>query len=269
LTDKLSALKDLLTTLDGVLIALSGGVDSTLLARVALDCLPRERVLAVTAHSPLRPSFELEAAKRLSSAMGLPHLVIETAELTLPAVAGNEPDRCYHCKKALFTVLRELGRERGLRWVADGTNADDRGGYRPGLRATAELGVRSPLAEAGLGKAEIRALSREYALPNWEQPAYSCLATRFPYHTNLTPTGLGRVEQGEEVLRDLGLRQVRLRDHGEVARIEVEPEELDRAFAVREAIVAGLKAAGYTHVALDLEGYQSGSFDRNLRGRRT
>ena len=262
--DKLSALKEILTSLGGVLIAFSGGVDSTLLARVALDCLPRERLLAVTAHSPFRTAFELETAKGLAAEMGLPHLVIETGELTLPAVAGNAPDRCYHCKKTLFAVLREMARERGLPWVADGTNADDRRGYRPGLRATAELEVRSPLAEAGLGKAEIRALSREQALPNWDQPAYSCLATRFPYHTNLTPAGLGRVEQGEEVLRDLGLRQVRLRDHGDVARVEVGPEEMDRAFAVRGAIVAGLRAAGYKHVALDLEGYRSGSFDGNL-----
>lgn len=265
--NRLPALKGLLTSLDGILVAFSGGVDSTLLARAALDCLPRERVLAVTAHSPFRPSFELEAAKRLAAEMSLPHLAIETAELALPAVAGNAPDRCYHCKKALFTRLFQLANERGLPWVADGTNADDRGGYRPGLRATAELGVRSPLAEVGLGKAGIRALSREYALSNWDQPAYSCLATRFPYHTNLTPAGLGRVEQGEEVLRDLGLRLVRLRDHGTVARIEVEPAELDRAFAVREAIVAGLKAAGYEHVSLDLEGYRSGSFDGNLRSR--
>ncbi|MGE5527661.1 MAG: ATP-dependent sacrificial sulfur transferase LarE [Patescibacteria group bacterium] len=253
---------------NGLVVAFSGGVDSTLLARVARETLPAGRLLAVTAQSPVRPRFETEWAVQTAAALDLPHILIETDELSLPEFVANSPERCYHCKKGLYRRLLALAAERGLGLVADGTNVDETRAYRPGLRAAAECGIRSPLAQAGLDKKSIRALSRALGLANWDRPAYSCLATRFPYGRRLTPEGLRRVEEGEGFLHSLGLRQVRLRDHGEIARLEVDPVELERAFAARSSIVPALKGAGYLYVALDLEGYQSGSMDRVLPDQR-
>lgn len=252
----------------GVLLAFSGGVDSSLLAKAALLALPRERVLAVTASSPIRPRFELEEAKDIAASLGLPHIIAASDELSRPEFAANPPERCYLCKLGLYARLWEIAKEHGLPAVIDGTNADDGQAYRPGRRAASALGIGSPLARLGFGKEEIRALSRSLGLPNWSRPAYSCLATRFPYGTLLTEEKLRRVERGEDLLRGLSLRVVRLRDHFPVARLEAGPEEMERAFALRGEIAAGLKQLGYGHITLDLEGYRSGSFDEGMVGDR-
>ncbi len=262
---KLSDLKAWLAACEGLLVAYSGGVDSTLLLRVAQEVLG-ERALAVTARSETYPEQEVEAAVALARELGARVRLIHTDELEQEAFAANPPERCYYCKQELFGRMAEVAKEEGLVTVADGANADDVNDFRPGTRAARELGVRSPLREVGLSKAEIRELSREYGLPTWDKPAFACLASRFPYGDRITPEALRRVQAAEEVLHGLGLRQVRVRHHGETARIEVEPQEVASLLAPekRAEISAKLHTLGYTYVTVDLDGYRTGSMNEAL-----
>ncbi|MFO7899906.1 MAG: ATP-dependent sacrificial sulfur transferase LarE [Planctomycetota bacterium] len=262
---KYQRLQGALRDLGSLAVGFSGGVDSTLLLRVAHGVLG-DRVLAVTATSEMQPAFELAAAKQLAEEIGARHVVIETSPLDVDRIAANPPDRCYHCKRALFTRVAEVASEHGIEHVADGTNADDAGAYRPGTRAAEELGVLRPLQDAGLTKPDLRRLSRELGLPTWDQPAYACLATRIPYGRELRPAELRMVDAAEDFLRELGFRQCRVRHHGSVARIEVEPGRVPDAAAPETAgrIARRLREIGFRHVTLDLQGYRSGSFDDHL-----
>jgi len=249
-----------------LLVAFSGGVDSSYLALAARRALG-ERALAVTAESPSYPQSHRAMAERVAREFGIPHRFVATAEMESEAYRRNAADRCYHCKTELFHVLGRLRDELGFDAVAYGVNVDDRGDFRPGHRAADEQGVLSPFLTVGLGKAEIRALSREAGLPTADLPASACLSSRLPYGTAVTPERLRQVEDGEERLRALGFRQVRLRHHGPLARVEVDPAELARALepAMAARIVAALKPLGFRWVSLDLEGYRTGSLNEALR----
>jgi len=243
-------------------IAFSGGVDSTYLLAVAREALG-DRVIAVNALSPAYPAREHEEAKKLAASLGAELVEIESNELKIPGFAENPRHRCYFCKLELFRLCRRVAEERGLSYVADGTNADDVTDYRPGRKAAEELGVRSPLLEAGLSKAEIRELSRGRGLSTWDKPAFACLSSRFPYGTAITEDRISQVAAAEEALLALGFRQFRVRYHGEVARIELAPDELDRMLEpeLRAEVHRQVKAAGFTYVALDLLGYRTGSMN--------
>jgi uncharacterized protein len=263
--ESLARLKNILEQCERVVVAFSGGVDSTLVLRAAHDALG-DRVLAVTGRSPSVPSWEIEEAIELAREIGVAHRILETEELARPEYVRNDPDRCYYCKTELFERLERLAREENYQWVVDGTNLDDLGDHRPGMRARKEHRVRSPLVEAEMTKANVRECSRIYGLPTAEKPAFACLASRFPYGTPVTREGLMRVEAAEKAVRDLGFRQFRVRHHGDVARLELEPADLIRALdpEIRGWIVRGLRGAGYRYVALDLEGYRSGSLNEVL-----
>jgi uncharacterized protein len=249
-----------------VLVAFSGGVDSSYLAWAAHRALD-ENALAVTAESPSYPASHRAMAERIVSEFSIPHRFVATREMESGDYRANRPDRCYHCKSELFRVLGDLRSELGFDTVAYGVNTDDTGDFRPGHRAAAEHAVMSPLLDAGLGKQEIRALSRAAGLPTADLPASACLASRLPYGTEVTRERLGQVEEGEERLRALGFREVRLRHHGPVARVEIGPGELSRALdpEMASAIVAAIKPLGFRWVSLDLEGYRTGSLNEVLR----
>jgi uncharacterized protein len=201
----------------------------------------------------------------LSAKLGVRHQIVYSEELDIAGFAENPPDRCYHCKRELFLKLANIAKEERLPWIAEGSNVDDRGDYRPGRRALRELGVRSPLDEAGLTKAEVRELSRLLGLPTWDRPSLACLASRFPYGTKITREKLSQVDRAEEALRSMGIREVRVRHHGDVARVEVGAAELGRvANELREEVVRRVKEAGYAYVALDLEGYRTGAMNEVL-----
>nr|PZM93008.1 MAG: ATP-dependent sacrificial sulfur transferase LarE [Pseudomonadota bacterium] len=241
-------------------VAFSGGVDSTLVLQIAREELG-ERVVALTAVSPSLAPREREAAERLARQIGVEHLLVPTAELADPDYVRNGPDRCYHCKSELYAICRRVADERGLEAILDGFNADDLGDHRPGRRAGLERGVVSPLLEAGLTKAEIRAWSRQLGLPTWEKPQLACLASRIPYGTPVTVDRLEQVARAEEALQDLGFRVLRVRHHGEVARLELGEEELGRLFGdaeLRARVEERVKAAGFRFVAVDLEPFRSG-----------
>ena len=244
-------------------VGFSGGVDSSLVAWVGGRVLG-ERMLAVTVRSPVESPAETALAIELARLGAFRQLVVDLDDLADPVFAANPPDRCYHCKLRRFRALEAIAREHGLAWLADGSNADDASDYRPGRRALAELGVRSPLAEVGFTKAEIRALSRWLGLPNWDKPAAPCLATRFPYDTPLTAVEIQRVGEAESLLHTLGFPALRVRVHGNLARIEAPPGDFPALLAQREAIVAGLRALGYAYVALDMLGYRTGSMNETL-----
>lgn len=260
--EKLAALRASLADLGGVLVAFSGGVDSTFLLRVARDVLG-DRAVAATALSASLASAEQAEAKDLAKAMGVRHVLLETAELANEAYRANTPERCFFCKDELFTKLEPVAKREGLSAVVYGEIADDKADHRPGARAAREHGVRAPLADVGLTKLEIRRLSREMGLPTWNKPSMACLSSRIPHGTEVTPDVLRRVEKAEEVLRELGLRQFRVRHHERVARIEIDPLDFDELVRspVRELVVERVKAAGYDFVALDLQGYRTGSLN--------
>jgi uncharacterized protein len=245
-------------------VAFSGGVDSSLALAICARALPTERVLAVTSNNETYLPSELELAREFAESLGVEHLIVNTRELDDPNYASNPANRCYFCKTTLYSDLRRIARERGYACVVDGANADDAGDYRPGRRAAKELEVVSPLSLAGMDKAEVRELARYLGLPSWDKPALACLSSRFPYGQEITPEKLAQVARAEEFLRGKGFRQVRVRHHGEIARLEVGPEEMERAFALRAEISAELKEAGFLYVALDLAGYESGSLNAVL-----
>jgi uncharacterized protein len=263
--EKESFLFSSLAELSSVIVALSGGTDSAFLAWAAQQTLG-ERALSVTALSPSFSAHDRSMVKEFVSKLGVRHEFIETREMENPAYRANGADRCYFCKDELFSVLDELAHARGFAAVAYGVNADDTLDFRPGHRAAMEHQVLAPLLDAGLRKAEIRLLSLRAGLPTWDRPASACLASRLPYGTEVTPERLALVERGEAVLRELGFRQFRVRLHDNLARVEISPEEMPRAFSpqMAAAIADRLKAAGFTFVSLDLEGYRQGSLNETL-----
>lgn len=263
LEDKYLKLQGILCEMGSLLVAFSGGVDSTFLLKVAVDTLGDAAVCAVTATSPTYPESELAEAKRLAVLIGARQLLIESNELEIPGFSGNPKDRCYHCKSELFRLCADKARELGLAFVADGSNTDDLGDYRPGRTAACELQVRSPLLEAGLSKREIRDLSLALALPTWDKQAYACLASRFPYGTEITRERLSQVEGCEEFLKGEGFTVYRVRYHQETARIELSEAELPRMLepALRSRVLEFFRAAGFTYVSLDLQGYRTGSMN--------
>jgi len=266
LLEKESRLRRALAGLESVMVAFSGGTDSAYLAWVASDVLGA-RAQCVTADSASYPARHREIALGLARDFHFQHEFIVTSEMDDPNYRANEPDRCFYCKQELFTKLTALARERGIAAVLDGANADDRGDYRPGRTAARQLGVRSPLDDADLGKDEIRELSRRAGLPTWDQPASACLSSRIPYHSPVTPEKLAMIDRAEGVLAAQGFRVFRVRHHDDLARVEVGPGEMARALdpAVRDALVRDLKALGYRFVTLDLQGYRMGSLNEVLR----
>jgi uncharacterized protein len=270
--EKIEALNQIISGYGKVAVAYSGGIDSTLILKVSHDCLG-EGAVAITAVSPSLPAYELGQAQAIARQIGAPHILIQSQEVEDPRYLENTPSRCYFCKSEVYTQLIRRAAELGIETLVDGTNADDAGDHRPGLQAARQQGVRSPLQEAGLNKAEIRQLGRQLGLPNWDKPAAACLSSRIPYGTRISLGMLSQVEQAERALHDLGLGQLRVRHHDQIARIEVEVGDFDRLLAHREEIIAAFQEIGYQYVTLDLAGFRSGSMNeilhhpRSLHGR--
>jgi pyridinium-3,5-biscarboxylic acid mononucleotide sulfurtransferase len=265
LHQKLDRLRAIFTPMKSVIVAFSGGVDSTFVLRVAHETIGK-RVLALTTTSPTMPDEDRESAIAMAELIGARHILIESNELEVPGYAENPLNRCYLCKHNLFTVCEAKAAELQIDEIVDGLNLDDLHDYRPGMQAASEKRVRHPLVEAELTKAEIRELSREMGLPTWDRPASPCLSSRFPYGTEITPEGLRRVGEGEKVLHALGFKVARVRYHGDVARLELEQSEISRAFepAIRDAIERGLKQLGFRFIAIDLRGFRSGSLNEGV-----
>jgi uncharacterized protein len=262
--ERLRELERLVAPYGSALVAFSGGVDSSLALAICARALPKGNVLAVTSNNETYLPSELDLARGFADALGVEHLIVNTRELDNPDYARNPANRCYFCKSTLYADLRRIAGERGYACVVDGANADDEGDYRPGRKAAKELEVVSPLSLAGVDKAEVRELAKHLGLPSWDKPALACLSSRFPYGQEITPEKLAQVARAEEFLREQGFRQVRVRHHGEIARLEVGQQEMERAFALREKISAELREAGFLYVALDLSGYESGSLNAAL-----
>jgi pyridinium-3,5-biscarboxylic acid mononucleotide sulfurtransferase len=264
--EKFEKLKEVFQPMGRVLVAYSGGADSTLLLRVAKDTLGNANILAVTALSPLYPERELAGAKKLIQALKVRHLLIESNELEIEGFSKNPVNRCYYCKRGLFEKLLKLSREWEMDWIAEGSTLDDEKDHRPGRVAIQELGIRSPLKEALFTKKDVRELSRTLHLPTWDKPSFACLASRFPYGDEITSEELKRVGEAEDFLFGLGFKQVRVRHYGNLARIEIYPEEMGRFLDVslREKMVSHLKRLGYRYITLDLQGFRSGSMNEVL-----
>jgi uncharacterized protein len=267
LARKLEALRAIVAGYDSAVVCFSGGVDSTFLLRVAHDVLG-PRCVALTTASETLASSERAAAAELAALIGARHEIVESHELARPGFAENPVNRCYHCKAELLELARPRADALGLAEVLVGTNLDDLGDHRPGLEAANERGARNPLVDAGLTKADVRALSRALGLPTWDKPQLACLSSRFPYGTEITPERLRRVDGFEDGLRALGFRQLRVRYHGDVARLEIDLADMPRALAERQAIVTAGRAHGFTFIALDLAGFTSGSLNQLIALRR-
>ncbi|MGE5379943.1 MAG: ATP-dependent sacrificial sulfur transferase LarE [Methylocystaceae bacterium] len=262
---KLNIIKDLLAD-HRVLVALSGGVDSSVMARLALDFLGYDRVGAATAISETMAASELEAACKLAETIGVKHVTIPISCLDNPEFTVNSADRCYYCKHSLYSELIDYAHKHGYTLVVEGTNASDQGDYRPGIRALKEMGIASPFLISGISKEEIRQLAKQYGLFNWDRPSNACLASRFPYGNPITSSGLKQVETGEEILHTFGFTNCRLRHYGDTARIEISPEQFHLTIdpAIRLELVKNLKALGYSYITIDLEGYRTGSLNEVL-----
>ena len=265
LEEKLLKLKKIAKNLKSVVVAFSGGVDSTLVAKVCYEIL-KDNSIAVTARSETYPDFEFEEAKGLAKMIGIRHLVINTSELAIEGFANNPPNRCYFCKTELFEKLKNIAKQNGFLHVADGANLDDTKDYRPGLEASKELNVKSPLKEAGMTKKDVREVSKILNLPTWNKPAYACMSSRFPYGQSITVEKLKMVSKAEEYLRSLGLRQFRVRHHETIARIEVLSQDMHffLSLSIKEKLINKFKEIGFVYVTLDLEGYRSGSMNEAL-----
>ncbi len=261
--EKMGNLKEIVREMGSALVAFSGGVDSTFLLKVCREVLG-DKVLAVTANSETYPIREFEEAKRLAVQFNARHEVIETLELEIEGFSKNQPDRCYHCKHELFSKLTEIAKKDGIKYVLDGSNYDDRNDHRPGMRAARQLEVRSPLKEAQMTKEDIRTLSREMGLSTWNKPSFACLSSRFPYGQGITIEKLQKVNEAEEYLRELGFYEIRVRHHGEMARIEVSKSEILKLAQVGEKVSAKFKGLGFIYVTMDLEGYRTGSMNLTL-----
>lgn len=264
--EKLSDVKQRIGAFRSAIIAFSGGVDSTFLARVSREVLGK-RALLVTATSSTYPLYELEEAKSLAQMLGMKQRVIVSEEIDIPGFSENPPDRCYHCKNELFSLIRHIAEEEGFETVFDGSNADDLKDFRPGMKALREQGVVSPLCEAGLTKQEIRQLSGQMGLPTADKPTFACLASRFPYGERITREKLERVGAVERAVRGLGFTQFRVRSHGDLARIELRGPEMEKGWASRQAISELCHKAGFVYAAIDLDGYRTGAMNEVLSQR--
>lgn len=263
--DKLSKLKEILKKMEKVAVAYSGGVDSTFLLKVAHDAL-KDNVVAVTARSSTYPEREYKEAVAFVEKLGVKHITIVSEELDIEGFSGNPVNRCYFCKKELFTKISQVAGQNGIRYIADGSNTDDLGDYRPGMTALKELGIVSPLREADMSKDDIRALSREMNLPTWDKQPFACLASRFPYGQEITHEKLGMIDKAEQYMLDLGFKQVRVRMHGDMARIEVAVNERKKFFdeSVMDKVHGKMKEIGFRYAAFDLKGYRTGSMNEVL-----
>jgi len=263
---KLQQLKKILAKTGSALIAYSGGVDSTFLLKVASDTLGVKRVVAATAESLTFPSWEIDSAKKMAKELGIKHIIIKTEELKDPKFINNPPDRCYWCKKELFLKLSMLAKEHRLNYILDGSNYDDIRDFRPGMKAGEEFGVRSPLKEAGLTKGEIRRFSKRLGLPTWDKPSFACLASRFPYGMRITEENLAKVDMAEKFLIKVGITQVRVRHHNQIARIEIRKEDIPKLLEekLRRQVLSRFKKLGYSYITVDLGGYRTGSMNEVL-----
>lgn len=263
---KYEKLKNIFCSMERVLVAFSGGVDSSLLLKIARDCLGEKNVLAVTAISPLFPERELAQAKKTAQTIGVRHLVIESNELEIEGFSQKSLHRCYLCKKELFAKLKEIAAQKGISFIIEGSTSEDQKDYRPGRTAVRELGIRSPLLEVLFGKEEVRILSKFFHLPTWDKPSFACLASRFPYGEEIDEEKIRMVDKVESYLLSLGFKQVRARHHGDLCRIELLKEEMECLLKepLREEAVAHIKKMGYVYVSLDLQGFRSGSMNEPL-----
>ena len=261
---KLNYLIKILKSLKSVVIAYSGGLDSTFLLKAAFDALGKENVLAVTARSETYPHSEYKEARRFAKKIGARHITITTRELELENFRSNPVNRCYYCKKELFKELDEIRKKYRMQYILDGTNHDDLKDIRHGRKAAAELSVQSPLLDALMTKDDIRRFSRKLKLPTWDKPSFACLASRFPFHSDITRKDLKRIDEAESYLRRLGFKQIRVRLHKEIARLEVAQKDLEKAIKLKDAIIKKLKSLGFVYIALDLAGYRTGSMHESV-----